>query len=264
MYREQPWSLKDRTKISMKKVTSAPKSSGIDFTEDIAVSTVKVLDLFEKDKEKYYSNQDISVELGISTGTISMITNRLEALRKIKIVKVRQTVSALSQVFQHCEGSMVSVEKEKRKKDTILLVKELFETNKNLVLTKKSVMEKIPGQSKRQVEESIRILLLDGTIKILDDFEDRVLKYQHSSGKGKGLKVFTEHDPRYTTISCFIKNNNFKGDVNEFKKILPNRCRAFYSSKGIIIEYLISDLHKCEEKIMKKNSRKRFGGNKLW
>lgn len=263
MYQDKPWSLTKEEKKNVKKETSKKKVSNAKpnfFTEDLAVSSARVLKLFKENKEKYYSNLDISVELGMSSGTVSNVTNRLEALGEIKIVKVRQLVSALSQVFQYKSGSMVSVEKEKAKKDTARLVKDLFENDKNAVYTKQDIMQALPKCSKGQIEESIRILLLNETLKLLLDFEGGSAKYQHFSGNRKGIKVHTEHDLDYITLKEFLKKVDFNYNKEEFLKRLPEKCRAFYSSKGIVIEYLKSDLEECLEKSKKKNFLERMFG----
>ena len=62
------------------------------------------------------------------------------------------------------------------------------------------------------------------------------------------------------TAKEFLKKADFKYDKKEFYKYLPEKCRAFYSSKGIIIEHLKSDLEKCLEKSKKKNFLERMFG----
>lgn len=272
MYQDKPWSLTKEEKKNVKKKKESvnlekktPKKKTLStklnfFTEDPAVSTARVLKLFKNNKNKYYSNLDISAELHMSTGTVSNVTNRLEALGEIKIVKVRQLVSALSQVFQYKEGSMVSVEKEKPKRDTARLVKDLFEEDKNAAYTKQDIINKLPECSKGQIDESLRILLLNETIKLLTDFEGKLPKYQHWSGNKKGLKVHEDHDSNYTTIGNFLENVDFRYDKEAFLKNLPQHCRPFYSSKGIIIEYLKSDLEKCLKNSKKKNFIERMFG----
>lgn len=268
MLRKDPWSLTKKAEKEEVKETKVKKTKNtkkvledakVRFTEDIAVSTYKVRKLFEDNKEKVYSNLDISLALGISLGTVSCITNRLEALREIKIVKVRQLVSALSQVFQHKEGSMNYVEKEKSKKDTAILVKELFEEDKNYILTRKDVMEAIPDRSKGQIDESIRILLLTNAIKIVGSSMSGKAQFQHIKGNRKGIEVFAEPNKDYCSLKEFLAINSAEHNEEYFKKALSKKqCKLFYSTKGLITVWNRRDL----EEILKNSKsliRRIFG-----
>ena len=267
MLRENPWTLtkkseenvkkeKPKKERSVKKVLEKAKAK---FTEDVAVSTYRVRKLFEDNKEKVYSNQDIASALGISLGTVSCITNRLEALHEIKIVKVRQLVSALSQVFQHREGSMNYVEKEKSKKDTALLVKELFEKDKNYVFTRKNVSEAIPDRSKGQIDESIRILLLTNTIKLVGNSISGKAQFQHIKGDMKGIEVLAEPNENYCSLKEFLEVNNAEHNEEYFKKALSKKQhKRLYSTKGLITVWSKRDL----EEILKNSKsliRRIFG-----
>ena len=247
MYKKEPWTLNPE-----KVACSIKATKNYLFKEDIAISTSRVMNLFESNQERVYTNQDIAKELGMSLGTVSSITNRLEQLAGIKIVKVKQSVSAISQMFQHRNGSMHGVEKIKNKKDVARKVKELFEEDKNRILTKKEVINSLSKVSENQISISIRILLLNGTIKIIDNFEGNVAKYQHALGNEKGLEVLTELSNDYSKVSTYLKETKFSGDKKVFSKYLPKTCKLFYSSRGLTPVYPKKDLDKCAEKAQRK------------
>lgn len=273
MFKNEPWPLIKKAKTSTKnaeatKVKARKESNkvakvinkikGIQYTPDIAISTARVLKLFNENKERKFSNQDIAEELGMSIGTVSSITNRLEALTDIKIVGNRQTVSAISQVFQHKSGAKGGFQKEKIDKnkqvikDTAQVVKELFESNKNSVYTKEDVIKKLQGYSKGQIEDSLKILLLNGTIKLLEECKGNKALYQHTSGNKKGVEVCTEIDDRYMTVNEYLQSLNYVGDKEKLRRNLPKHYRMFYSTRGLIPEYLKTDLDKCLKKSEKK------------
>lgn len=258
MYKDEPWSLTEQINKSSKK-QKVQKERTKFHAGDTAVSTARVLKLFEENKGKKFSNQDIAKELGISVGTVSSITNRLEALMDIKIVGNRQTVSAISQIFQHRGGPSFGFHKEKVDKqskevikDTAQIVKDLFKQDKNAVYTKEKVIKKLKGCSKGQIEESLQILVLDKTIKLLEDYEENKAQYQYITGNRKGVEVHLEEDERYISISEYLKSLNYVADVKKLKSNLPTHFRMFYSSRGYIPQYLKSDLDKCLKKAEKK------------
>ena len=263
MFNEQPWPLKTKreTKKVKKSITETAKEKF--YSEDIAVSTARVLKLFEDNKEKKFSNQDIASELGMSLGTVSSITNRLEALADIKIVGNRQSVSAISQVFQHKAGTKFGFQKEKIDKnskrivkDTAQVVKELFENDKNAIYTKEDVIKILKDYSKEQIVKSLNILVLSKTIKLLKDYEGNKAQYQHVQGNKEGVEVFYEPDENYTSVGAYLKNLNYKADVEKLKNNLPKHFRMFHSTRGYIPQYLKSDLDKC----LKKSEKKGFFG----
>ncbi len=254
MYKKEPWTLNSnnlkKEKKNSKKVLEEGKVKF--FTEDEAVSTAKVMKLFEKDKNKIYTNKEISEKLGISEGTVSGITNRLEQLSNIKIVKVKQSVSALSQMFQHKDGSLHAVEKIKNKKDTAKVVKELFEEDKNRVFTKKEIVSILTnkGESESQIDTSLKILLLDGTLKLTGINEYGRAEYQHIEGNKKGAIVRSEINDNYTSLKEFLQKNSALDKKSFFENKLKKReCMFFYSSSGIIPVWPIKEL----EKILKNN-----------
>lgn len=264
MYKDQPWPLEEKAQTTKKSKESSKKEVAAKAKEklysgDVAVSTARVLKLFEDNKDKKFSNQDIAGVLGMSVGTVSSITNRLEALTDIKIVGNRQTVSAISQVFQHKAGTKFGFQKEKVDKnskkiikDTAQVVKELFESNKNAVYTKEEVINSLESHSKGQIEDSLKILVLNKTVKLLEDCENGKAQYQHISGNKKGAEVSIEPDERYISISAYLKSLNFAADSKKLKENLPKHFRMFHSTQGYVPQYLKSDLDKCLKKVEKK------------
>ena len=267
MYTDEPWSLKKDTKKSVKTkklVTRRSKKADGEkfFIEDKAVSTARVLQFFENNKVKSFTNKELSEKLGLSEGTVTSITTRLEGLKKIKITEILQRVSAYTVYYQHINGPSPRVNKRRGingdQKDTAQLVWELFEKDVNCVITKKELISTLKNESERQIDHAIRILLLNQDIKIIDDCEISDLQYQHSLGNKKGLKVEMNPDKNYTTLSNFFKNSRIKINKEKFIKNLPNRCRLFYSTKGIITEYLKEDLEKTFKKLNKQSILRRL------
>ena len=95
----------------------------------------------EDNKAKIFTNNEIAESLGISLGTVSNITNRLESIGDIKIVRIRQKTSALSQVFQHIDGPLPAYTKERGKRDAILNVLDRFRQNPDEVFTKDELVK---------------------------------------------------------------------------------------------------------------------------
>lgn len=245
------------TKDLVKKVTNSLNQKF--YKDNIEVSTQKVFKLFSQHKENFYSNKDIMKELNLSEGTVSGITNRLQALGYIKISKVTEH---MGQIFQHVDGSGVNTEKVRGDADTSVLVKELFENNKNRVFTKADITKELPNRSKGQIVQSIRILLLCKEIKLLDDFENGVLKFQSKFGNKAGLDVKAELDEGYTTFNSFLRESKYTGNKESFKKHLPKTCVVFYSAGGVTPMYSIKELEKCAKKAQKKGFFDRLWKNK--
>lgn len=287
MYKQNPWPLDKKSKNEKKvtekgavtkKISRATKIKKAEETkrivnkvanslnqkfyrDEVGISTQNVFKLFSQNKENFYTNKDIAKELNLSEGTVSGVTNRLQALGYIKISKVTEH---LGQIFQHADGSGVNTEKVRHKKDTSVLVRELFENNKNRIFTKNDVMNELPNNSEGQIVESIKILLLCKTIKLLDDYENGKPKFQHKSGKETGIDVYAELDEGYTTLNAFLRESKFVGNKEAFKKHLPKTCKAFYSAGGVIPMYSVEELEKCAKKAQKKGFFDRLwkGGKK--
>lgn len=249
MYQTQPWTL-DEKKIEI----GATKMHMPIFKEEMAVSTARVTKLFEQSKNATYTNRDLALKLGLSEGTVSCITSRLQATGTIKIVEVHSRVTAYSMGYQHKEGPSQSVPRLKgydgKQKDAVILVQELFEQDVNAVYTKADVIEKLKGKASRgHVEESIKILLLIKVIKIIDDFENRTLKLQSYFGNKKGVNVLAELDEEHMTLRDFIKQEHFsEKEKAEVLNKLPKTCELFYSNRSLTKVYLKKDLEKCKRK----------------
>lgn len=260
MIKEVPWTLEEKSIKENKKKSIKKKGNNqiTFFKDDVAVAAAQVMELFEKNKTKTYTNKDIANELGLSEGTVTGVTTRLEALRKIKIVEILQRVSAYTVYYQHIQGPAQRVNKRRgadgNRKDTAQLMLELFEEDKNRVFTKKELVEilKAKGESEGQIDTSLRILLLGWDIKVVGE-EDQKGLYQHISGNKKGLKIYKNSDEKYCSVPTFIKESNFKGDEENLRRNLPKTYRLFYSSRGTIKEYLREDLEKSVKKSQKKS-----------
>ena len=252
MYKTEPWTLSEK---ETKKVSSPYIKNR---EADLAVSTARVRKFLEDNKNKSFSNNEIAESLGISLGTVSNITNRLESIADIKIVKVRQLKSALSQVFQHIDGPLPSVTKERGKRDAIVNVLDRFRQNPNEVFTKDDLV-KVVNNTESKIRLSLQILLLNGTIKLVGS-EFGKAQYQYKTGNKKGVTIWTNPDESYCTISKYLKDNNIKIDSSAVSKELDSsKVRLFYSSNGLSQEYHKDDISKVVLKLgNKKECRKGF------
>ena len=265
MFNEQPWSLKAKKAVKKEKKSVTEKAKKKFYSADVAVSTARVLKLFEDNKNKCYTNQDIATELGMSIGTVSSVTMRLEGLSNIRIVGNRRVKGASNgaQEFQHREGLMPGFQRKTVEKGTNVIVedaaqavKEFFEKDKNAIYTKEEVIKGLKGYSEGQIMDSLKILVLSKVIKLLTDYEGNKAQYQHAQGNKEGIDVCYEPDENYTSIGAYLKNLNYKADVKKLKDNLPKHCRMFHSTQGYIPQYLKSDLDKC----LKKSEKKGFFG----
>lgn len=243
MYKTEPWTLNE-------KELETRKSPYIKNREaDLAVSTARVRRFMEDNKNKVFSNNEIAENLGISLGTVSNITNRLESIADIKIVKVRQLRSALSQVFQHIDGPLPAVTKERGKRDAIVNVLDRFKQNPDEVFTKDDLVSVLEN-SEGKIRLSLQILLLNGTIKLVGS-EFGKAQYQYKNGNKKGLEIYVNRDEDYYTVSEYKKEHQVK--KNSFKNIDISKSRLYYSSNGLLRiypkEYLDSIANKNQENI---------------
>ena len=227
---------------------------------DLAVSVSRVQDLFEKNKNKTFSNDEIAETLGISLGTVSDITNRLEAIADIKIVKVRQLRSALAQVFQHWDGPLHAVPKERGKRDAIINVLEQFQKAPEKVFTKDDLVKDLDN-TEAKIRRALQILLLDEKIKLVGHTKKGTAEYQYYKGHLKGFKINRESDSSYTSIPNFIKANGLKIKRDDLIQVIDvSKVRLFYSSTGITYEYPIQELEEGIKKIELKKTAKRSKG----
>lgn len=249
-YTSIPWVNTEEPKVIKVKREDKKVSLVNNKPTDLSISTAKVQKLFAENKNKTFSNSEISSKLNISEGTVSEITNRLEAIADIKIVKVRQNKSALSQVFQHIEGPLNAVEKERSKNDSIVNVLRIFKGSPDKVYSKQDILNILKEESESKVRRSLQILLLDDTIKLVDYSEHAL--YQYKTGDKKGYTIYKEENPNYMTINKFVKLNKVK-DYSNFKKLVnADKARLFYSSKGLLIEFPKSELYKTLESFSNK------------
>lgn len=249
MRKEVPWTLEEKSIKESKKKSAKKKSKDkVKFFEDDVVAAARIINLFEKNKNKIYTNKEITEELGLSSTTVTKVTTRLESVSKIKIVGILQPSSAYTLYYQHINGPDQRVKKRRgidgNKKDTAQLMLELFEENKNKVFTKKELIEILTnkGESEGQINTSLKILLLNWDIKIVGD-EGNVLQYQFIKGNQVGLKVYGQSNKKYIKLSEYLSKNNVVDKKEFFLKALKNKTpRLFYSSKSIQKQYLITDL----------------------
>lgn len=227
MYKTEPWTLNE-TELKVKKNPYIKNRQA-----DLAVSTARVRRFLEDNREKVFSNNEIAESLGISLGTVSNITNRLESIADIKIVKVRQLRSALSQVFQHVDGPLPAVTKERGRRDAIVNVLDRFRQNPNEVFTKDDLV-KVVGNTESKVRLALQILLLNGTIKLVGS-EFGKAQYQYKTGDKKGIEIYINKGEDYYTLTEYKKENNIKKDV--FKNIDSSKGRLYYSSNGLLRIY---------------------------
>lgn len=249
MYKEKPWTLEER-KLTVRETPYVKNAKS-----DLAISTSKVQRLFKENKEKVYSNDEIARVLGLSIGTTSDITNRLQAIGDIKLVKVRQKKSALAQLFQHISGSLPAVTKERGKEDVVVSVYSLFCSNVNKLFTRKELMKNLDN-TESKVRRALQILLLDEKIKLVGRTSETRTNaaYQHCNGNEQGFKIFQEEDENYCTLADYFKTHKeYKNRRKEVEKNLRNKkYRLFYSSKGILVEYLKEDINKAINNLNKK------------
>lgn len=243
MYKTEPWTLNEK---ETKKVSSPYIKNR---EADLAVSTARVRKFLEDNKNKSFSNNEIAESLGISLGTVSNITNRLESIADIKIVKVRQLKSALSQVFQHIDGPLPSVTKERGKRDAIVNVLDRFRQNPNEIFTKDDLV-KVVNNTESKIRLSLQILLLNGTIKLVGS-EFGKAQYQYKTGDKKGLEIYINKEEGYFTLSEYIKENNLKKDL--FENIDNSKGRLYYSSTGLLRIYTQSYLDTVSKSRSKDN-----------
>lgn len=249
MYKEKPWTLEER-KLEVRETPRIRNAKS-----DSAIATSKVLRLFKENNEKVYSNDEIARVLGLSITTISDITNRLQSFGDIKLVKVRQRKSALAQLFQHISGSLPAVTKERDKEDVVISVYSLFCSNVNKLFTRKELMKNLDNPESK-VRRALQILLLDEKIKLVGRTSEARTNaaYQHCNGNEQGFKISQEEDENYCTLADYFREHKeHKSRRKEIEKNLRNKkYRLFYSSKGILVEYLKEEIEKAVENLDKK------------
>lgn len=228
MHEQMPWTLQEKELRVRKSPYIRNKEANLE------ISTQAVKRLFKENSEKTFTNNEIAETLGISLGTVSDITNRLEAIQDIKIVKVRQLRSALSQVFQHSSGSMRAVIKERGKADAVICVYETFQASPNRIFTKNDLLS-ILDNTEGKIRRSLQILLLDELIKLVGCDDRGCAQYQYCKGNAKGIKIYKERTSGYMTISEFTQK--YHVGTKSLKDRDVSKSKLFYSSKGLLREY---------------------------
>ena len=254
MFKDEPWTLDDEKVDKLTKRQKNYNKNRIsnyikERKSDLAISTARVLKLFELHKEKTFNTNQISEALGLSEGTVSSIMNRLITLGDINVVTMQRPHWA--PVFQHAEFAPSKVSFTYKKKDPILNVMNIFEKDKNAIYTKAELLKKL-ACSDGMLTKSLQILLLKGDINYVGSEEGKA-KYQHKDGSIRGIKISCEPSSEYTSLLKYLEEKELKERRTDIKKYLENvKSRLFYSSKGLTVEYLKEDLDKVVEKMNKK------------
>lgn len=250
MYKTEPWTLNEK-ELEVRKTPYIKNREA-----DLAVSTARIRKFMEDNKAKIFTNNEIAESLGMSLGTVSNITNRLESIGDIKIVRIRQKTSALSQVFQHVDGPLPAYTKERGKRDAILNVLDRFRQNPDEVFTKDDLV-KVVNNTENKIRLSLQILLLNGTIKLIGSKFGKA-QYQYKTGNKKGLTIWVNSDENYCTVGRYLKNNNLKIDSSAVTKELSSaKFRLFYSSTGLSQEYHKDDISKAILRLNNKEKQRK-------
>mgnify|MGYP003296388023 CR=1 FL=1 len=234
-YQNQPWTL-DEKELRVKKSNYVKNRES-----DKAISTARVLQIFEENKNKKFTNRDIAKQLSISESTISGITGKLRdlgSLKQVGEVKPNRTI-----VYQHIDGPD-SFEVMYDKVPTSQEIRNLFRNNSHKVYTSKLVAKET-GYSSSIVSSILRVLLFNGTIKMVGT-ENGTVQYQYRTGNREGITVYTTRNKDYCSLDEFIEENSIEelGDLMEV-------INALMELKG----YKIEDVYKVmKEKADKKGA----------
>lgn len=247
MYKEKPWTVeKNVTKKNRTRKSNYIKER----QSDLAISTARVIKLFELHKEKTFSTSQVAEALGISEGTASSILNRLVTLGD-KIVVSNMQRPHWAPIYQHIETASQAYTFTYTKEDSILKILKVFQKNKDAIYTKDELLKEL-GCSESMLLKSLQILLLKGDISYVGNNNGKA-KYQHKDGNTQGIEVSYEQDDRYIRFGTYLEEKKLKSKYDDIKKVLENvKTRLFYSSKGLAVEYLKEDLDKAVEKLDKK------------
>lgn len=247
MYKETPWTLnkKDTTKNRTRKSSYIKERQA-----DLAISTARVLKLFELHKEKTFTTGQVAEALGLSDGTVSSILNRLSTLGdKIVVTKISRPHPAY--IYQHRECAPMIVPFSYKKKDPIISIIEFFQKDENAIYTKDKLLNKL-ACSESMLRRSLQILLLQGDIKLVGSINGKA-QYQYKTGNAEGAEISHVEDSNYIKFNNYLEEKKLKDKRDDIKKILGNvKTRLFYSSTGLTVEYLREDLDKAIEKLDKK------------
>lgn len=243
-YKQEPWTLKEKTvKADIKKKREGQPNF---FKENDVISEVKIIDFFRKNPTEEYTNHEIATALGLSVGTVSAITNRMQQSEKIKITKIHGP--ARVQYFQHITGPGPSTVKTMENGDTSIVLMKFFEEHKEQLFTKEEIFKELKDRSKSQIEHSLRIRVLSGQIKICNEAlaENNTLRYCYPSENINCLPVIETLTEEYSRLNPFLKEHNVKC-TPEILKNLPKGA-LYFSKYGLQIVYPREELKKAVSK----------------
>lgn len=249
MKRDIPWTLNENE-------TKVKKSPYIKNKEsDKAVSTARILRVFEESPKGKFTNRDIANLLFVSESTVSNVTNKLIALGDIKIVGRTRSTAAI--IYQHISGPD-KFEVVFDKTEPVIEIRNFFRNHKNQTCTSKELVENF-GYSRSIVSVILRTLLLNGTIKLVSIDQDTA-QYQYKTGGKKTVEIFTTPDEEYCTISKYVKDNNIKKVKSEdvLTKLKSTQPRLFYSSQGVLKEYKKDKIAKTIDTLQNGNVLKKM------
>ena len=254
MYKETPWTIDEKFDKLTKRQKSYDKNRVSNYIKerhaDMAISTARVIKLFELHKEKTFTTGQVAEALGLSEGTVSSILNRLSTLGdKIVVTKIARPHPAY--IYQHRECAPMIVPFSYKKKDPIISIIEFFKKDENAIYTKDELLDKLVC-SESMLKRSLQILLLQGDIKLVGS-RDSKAQYQYKNGNMQGIKVSSEADDNYIKLTDYLKEKNLLDKQNTIKSNLKGiEQRLFYSATGLTVEYLKEDLNRVIEKMNKK------------
>ena len=243
MYKETPWTLERKKKSRTRKSTYIKERQA-----DLEISTARVKQLFELNKERTFTTSQIAEALKLSEGTISSIMNRLITIGDISVVTMQRPHWA--PVFQHADSASFKVPFSYKKQDTILEIINEFRNNINEIYTKEILLTKI-SCSESMLRRSLQILLTNGEIKLVGTLNGYA-QYQHKSGKAKKIPINFTMDTNYMLLTDYLQKNNLNKYRDKFTKELKNKYKLFYTSTGIRKQYLLEDLNKVTKNLNKK------------
>lgn len=259
MYSNQPWTLSSEILKPKKKTKKKADSK----ETSLPVSVSRVVKFLNENKNKSFTNGEIAVGTGLSSSSVSGITDRLENIGAIRQGRNRKALDKTTvQTYQSALSGTGYSKERVGGQEVIVQVQEAFDKNKNQVYTRKEIQNLIKSTSEK-VSKVIPILLITEKIKLVGfDKKKKVLQYQSIRGNKKAVKVYIESDENYINLKTYIEINNIKNDSKKIKALVAKEkghSRLFYSNKGIVKEYEVSYL----QKILGLGEKKVKGGKGL-
>ena len=247
MATEKFWTLNQealgKTKESSKKKVKKTEK------ENIPVSVSRVVKFLNENKGRSFTNWEIAQETGLSSSSVSGITDRLENIGAICQGRNRKALDKTT--IQTYQSALTGTGYSKERvggQEVIVQVREAFDKNKNKVYTRKEIQDLIKSTSEK-VGKAIQILLVVRMIKLVGfDKKKKVLQYQSIKGNKRAVDVSEELDENYSTLTAFLTKNKITGSREKLAKIKEQvekgsgHARLFYLNTGITkmyeIEYL--------------------------